>query len=62
MDRLTRLASTNDSNAATGTARDFTLRRGDHVYRLRGDARPEQDLLRELRRIARPNAQQRRAA
>lgn len=40
--------------------RDFTLRRGDHIYRLRADATSERALLEQIARIARPST--RRAA
>lgn len=59
MDRPDRLSITNDDPDARAPARDFTLRRGAHTYRLRADAGSERELLLHLRRIARPD---RRAA
>ncbi|MBX3351939.1 MAG: hypothetical protein KF684_03320 [Phycisphaeraceae bacterium] len=44
---------------ASRRERDFTLRKGDHIYRLRADATSERALLEQIARIARPT---RRAA
>jgi hypothetical protein len=61
MDRLERLANTTTNDAANQRPRDFTLRRGAHIYRICADGRSEAELLRELRMIARPT-ERRRAA
>ncbi len=61
MDRLERLANTTKTQAENPRPRDFTLRRGAHIYRIRADGRSEAELFRELRTIARPS-ERRRAA
>ena len=62
MDRPERLSITTSEPPAEGAARDFTLRRGAHLYRLRADADSERELLSHIRRIARPDRPERRAA
>lgn len=63
MDRPQRPANPTTEPGAAAPARDFTLRRGAHIYRLRADAGSERDLLRHIRLIARPEPKtDRRAA
>jgi len=61
MDRLPHDPTPTRSDAATDRPRDFTLRRGEHVFRLRADAGSGEALLREIRRIARPGNARRAA-
>jgi hypothetical protein len=61
MDRLERLANPTLNDAASERPRDFTLRRGAQIYRIRADGRSEAELLRELRTIARPTDRRRAA-